>query len=123
MPERGVPAGSTLLSGGCGWNWAPPCLSPHFFPADPATESLCIFLLFLTAVDWANLLAVTDQPMATSGGGGGFGRRVLQDFQLLHGRLPPLLVRYLLGGEPEGCGGGKGVCCDAIFGCAVWRGR
>jgi hypothetical protein len=40
------------------------------------------------------MLCVTDQPKL----GSAFGRRVLDDWQLLHGRLPPLLVRYLLGG-------------------------
>lgn len=49
----------------------------------------------LLSVDWANLLCVTDQPSKT---GNAFGRRVLEDWQLLHGRLPPLLNRYLLSG-------------------------
>ena len=44
-----------------------------------------------SAVDWANLLCVTDEPAK----GNAFGRRVLEDWQLLHGRLPPLLNRYL----------------------------
>ena len=47
------------------------------------------------AVDWANLLCVTDQPKQT---GNAFGRRCLEDWQLLHGPLPPLLQRYLLAG-------------------------
>lgn len=48
------------------------------------------------AVPWANLLCVTDQPGAT---GNAFGKRLLGDWQLLHGKLPPLLNKYLLGGE------------------------
>jgi hypothetical protein len=51
----------------------------------------------LLSVDWCNILCVTDEPSK----GSAFGRRVLEDWQLLHGRLPPLLVRYLLGGERQ----------------------
>lgn len=47
------------------------------------------------AVDWCNLLCVTDQPKQT---GNAFGRRCLEDWQMLHGPLPPLLQRYLLSG-------------------------
>lgn len=50
-------------------------------------------------MDWANLLCVTDHPQQT---GNALGRRVLEDSQLLHAKLPPLLVRYLLAGEPCG---------------------
>lgn len=52
------------------------------------------------AVDWANLLCVTDQPKKT---GNAFGRRCLEDWQLLHGPLPPLLQRYLLAGGWQVC--------------------
>ncbi|EFN53459.1 hypothetical protein CHLNCDRAFT_136721 [Chlorella variabilis] len=51
----------------------------------------------LLSVDWANMLCVTDQPKL----GDAFGRRVLGDWQMLHGRLPPLLVRYLVGDEGD----------------------
>ncbi|PRW59741.1 acyl-coenzyme A oxidase peroxisomal isoform B [Chlorella sorokiniana] len=52
----------------------------------------------LLSVDWANLLCVTDQPKQT---GNAFGRRCLEDWQLLHGPLPPLLQRYLLADEGD----------------------
>lgn len=41
---------------------------------------------------------MTDEPRRT---GAAFGRRVLEDWQLLHGRLPPLLNKYLLSDEGD----------------------
>ena len=71
------------------WNEASFCTQPQVSPRCSCPP----------AVDWANMLCVTDQPKL----GDAFGRRVLGDWQMLHGRLPPLLVRYLVGGT---CGGG-----------------
>lgn len=52
----------------------------------------------MLAVDWANMLCVTDDPSKPAGST--FGKRVLQDWQLLHGKIPPLLSSYLLKGVP-----------------------
>lgn len=53
------------------------------------------------SVDYFNVLCVTDEPAK----GNALGRRALEDWQLLHGKLPPLLNRYLLGGQcsPVAC--------------------
>jgi hypothetical protein len=54
----------------------------------------------MLAVDWANMMCVTDMPNGKAGNA--FGKRVLQDWQLLHKKMPPLLVSYLMGssGKP-----------------------
>ncbi|KAL4459118.1 hypothetical protein ABPG75_013983 [Micractinium tetrahymenae] len=51
----------------------------------------------LLSVDYFNMLCITDEPAK----GNVLGRRALEDWQLLHGRLPPLLNRYLLGDEGD----------------------
>lgn len=51
----------------------------------------------LLSVEYFNLLCVTDEPAK----GAALGRRALEDWQLLHGRLPPLLNRYLLSDEGD----------------------
>lgn len=45
------------------------------------------------------MLCVTDKPEE----GNAFGKATLADWQQVHGRLPPLLVRYLLSGERSAC--------------------
>lgn len=69
--------------------------------------------LHVVAVDWCNLLCVTDQPKQT---GNAFGRRCLEDWQMLHGPLPPLLQRYLL------AGGRRAVWCAAALKCCFRQG-
>ena len=103
--------------------------SPHSVAAAAVCRRPVLSCL---AVDWCNLLCVTDAPAA----GNAFGRRVLEDWQLLHGRLPPLLVRYLLGGEcrrgwapcrrparlPPVCS--RRLCChDRCVPCLLHQGR
>ena len=51
----------------------------------------------LLAVEWCHMLAVADRPGELPAGPA-FSKRVLQDWQLLHGKMPPLLVSYLLSG-------------------------
>jgi hypothetical protein len=46
----------------------------------------------LLQVDWCNMLCVSDKPSR----GSAFGRRLLDDWQALHGPLPPLLAGFLL---------------------------
>lgn len=50
----------------------------------------------LLSVDWANLLAVTDDCANNCT----FSKKVLDDWQALHGRMPPLLVTFLT--DPTG---------------------
>ena len=106
VAQQPIAQGSTLLSGG----WAG---TVHALLAAECTMARSCQRLAASArrlssptraaspwpaVDWCNLLAVTDQPSKT---GNAFGRRVLEDWQLLHGRLPPLLQRYLLAEEGD----------------------
>lgn len=53
----------------------------------------------LLSIDRAGLLCVTDKPSVS---GDGFGRKVLEEWQLLHGRLPPLLLNYVLSNDAGG---------------------
>lgn len=56
----------------------------------------------LLAVDRGGLLCVTDDPAGAAGDA--FGRQAIEEWQLLPGRLPPLLLNYLLS-APDGGGG------------------
>jgi hypothetical protein len=53
----------------------------------------------ILALDWANLLCVSDAPDTE---GTTFSRQVWQDWQSLYGPMPPLLVSTLMDGE-SGC--------------------
>lgn len=50
----------------------------------------------LIGIDWCHMLCITDDPRKA---GNAFGRRVLQDWQALHQKMPPLLVNYVLSSE------------------------
>lgn len=110
VAEQPAAKGDTLLSGklwsGLSLIGMTPLCRSHAWHAHPSpARSLCCRL----AVDWANMLCVTDQPKTT---GNAFGRRCLEDWQMLHGPLPPLLQRYLL----------AGACyhCQKCFAAALW---
>jgi hypothetical protein len=50
----------------------------------------------LLDIDWCNVITVTDDPEKT---GNAYGQQALEDWQLVHGELPPLLRSFLLSGQ------------------------
>ena len=50
----------------------------------------------LLDVDWCNVITVTDDPDKA---GSVYGQQALEDWQLIHGELPPLLRSFLLSGQ------------------------
>lgn len=76
-----------LLSPGCALTAGATPLGRGLLTKGPAPRGTQ-----LLAIDWCNMLCVTLRPELR---GDAFSRRVLDDWQALHGPLPPLLYAYL----------------------------
>lgn len=95
LPEHDVPAAFDALASAfsthCGVAAGPTPLGRGLVARDPAMKGAR-----LLSIDRAGLLCLADKPGDT---GDEFARKVLQEWQLLHGRLPPLLLNYILAGD------------------------
>lgn len=85
---------ASAFSTHCGVSAGPTPLGRGLIAKEPAMKGAR-----LLSIDRAGLLCVTDKPSVS---GDDFGRKVLEEWQLLHGRLPPLLLNYILSSDSGG---------------------